>query len=74
MSSNYRLVCRDLKKKVWIGQGNTGGMDSLYIDERPTMLALEKFLQDTYGHMLELVDSDYDETLDDYEEVECANN
>jgi hypothetical protein len=51
MSSSYRIICKETKQSVWIGQG-FGGMECLYSGEPETMELLRKFLNETMGKKL----------------------
>ena len=62
------LVCPETKQGVWIGQGN-GGMKSLYSGEEETMEFLRRFLVETQGKELKLID-EYDDTWADYDHYE----
>lgn len=70
MSSNYRLICRETKKMIWVGQGwSDKGMETFYSGEEDTMNALGLFLKEHEGKDLVLVNSDY-HTKDDLNKFE----
>lgn len=60
------LVCPDTMEGVWIGQG-FGGMKSFYSGDPEIMEFLRRFLVDTQGKNLKLID-EYDETWGDYKD------
>ena len=73
MSQTFRLVCHETKQKIWIGQG-WGKMDTFYSDEPETMGKLGRFLLETMGKNLVVLDdnSDYDD-CGEYKEFERDN-
>lgn len=58
MSIDFNLFCPETKSKIWIGQGTINSlrtdfyMNTLYSDEKDTMDALTKFLNDNAGRAL----------------------
>jgi hypothetical protein len=66
MSSSYRIICKETKQAVWIGQG-FGGMKIFYSGEPETMEKLHRFLDETKGKELIVVNTDCTEIeFEDY--------
>ena len=66
MSTSYKLVCDETHEGVWIGQGN-GGLKVIYSGEEDTMIRLRRFLNETQGKSLRLID-EFDDHFSEYKE------
>ena len=73
MSLNYKLVCKETKESVWIGQGTALMMTSLYTGEEETMERLRRFLVETKGKKLTLVSEHEDvfSKVNEYNKFYC---
>lgn len=57
MSYTFRLVCKETGKSIWIGQGRSSDIMSVFYSDQPeTMRNLARFLRDHYGKALVLDD------------------
>ncbi len=80
MSQTFSLICKETKKRIWIGQG-WGKMTTFYYSEEKTMEALKRFLQDHQNLDLKFVCNDtfedtsgeYYEDITDYKEYTDEN-
>lgn len=69
MSRTYAIACTQCKKQLWIGQTHLGSETDgfLYLDEPPTIRALERFLWAHVGHPLVYTN---DVGLDGFDQIE----
>ena len=55
MSNDFFLLCHEDRKSIWVGQG-WGEMEGFYSGEKDVMQALHRFLRETMGKPIVLVD------------------
>lgn len=72
MSETYSLICKETKKRIWIGQGRQNkGMGTLYSGMTEVMEELIHFLNDHIGKQLQFVNdgnTGFDICFEEYEE------
>ncbi|MES2625875.1 MAG: hypothetical protein V4628_11405 [Pseudomonadota bacterium] len=65
MSRTYNIACRDCNQSLWIGQGNLGGTQYIYTEQK-CVDRLQSFLFSHLSHALVFDDS---EGMCDYDEI-----
>ena len=69
MSQTFSLICRETKRRVWIGQG-WGKMESLYSGDAAAMARLKLFLNEHIGKPLEFVCDDRNDEVFEFDDGE----
>ncbi len=73
MSNTFSLACKDTRVKLWIGQGRSGVMTTLYSGDPHTLDKLRRFLNEHRGKHLVLICDDSEPEYgwaSDYKEFE----
>ena len=60
------MICKDCKKALWCGQSSR----TFYSGEPHTMEALKEFLFDHMNHNLTYGTLDFEDDIDDWEEID----